>query len=422
MFLIPPLLDPAFLAQIPAVSRALGVLRETDDATIADQLELVRIPAPSFDEGRRATAFAERCRSAGLVTIWQDEVGNVLATVPGGSASDGPQMELGGEGVPPPIVVAAHLDSVFPAETDLTVRRSGERYLVPGIGDNARGLAALLALGRALVGGGVQTLHPITLVATVGEEGIGDLRGVKHLFREGSSWRNAAAFIGVDGTGLRRVVNQAIGSRRLRVAFSGPGGHSWADWGRVNPIHTLGQVIAELSQLVSPQDSTSALTVGRIGGGTSINTIPSEAWLELDLRSEDNAALVALEARARGVIEKVTRESDEWRRAGTPDLRLRVEVVGDRPAGVTASSTALVRAASAATEFIGEVPELAASSTDANVPIALGIPAIALGAGGSSGGAHTIDEWYENGGGVKGLERLLLTILAVAGVARPGVD
>lgn len=356
------------------------------------------------------------------MAVRQDEIGNVLATVPGGGAAGGSRAELGGEAVPPPIVVAAHLDTVFPAETDLTLRRSGERYLAPGISDNARGLAALLALGRALVGAGVQTVHPIALVATVGEEGIGDLRGVKHLFRSGSCWRGAAAFIGVDGTGLRRIVNRAIGSRRLRVVLSGPGGHSWADWGRVNPIHALGQVVAELSHLVSPRHSISTLTVGRIGGGTSINTIPSEAWLELDLRSIDSAELAELEVRSRGVIERVTREAGEWRRADTPGLGLRIEVIGDRPAGVTASSTALVMAASATTRFIGETPELAASSTDANVPIALGIPAIALGAGGSSGGAHTIDEWYENGGGVAGLERLLLTILAVAGVALPGID
>lgn len=411
--------EPDRLAAIPAVARALRILRETDDVTIADQLVLVRIPAPSLAETRRAHHFAERCRALGLTAVRLDEAGNVLATVPGGGGTSRPGVDDVVSSTSS-VVVAAHLDTVFPPETDLTPRRVGGRYVAPGIGDNARGLAALLALGRALVGGGVETLHPVSLVATVGEEGIGDLRGVKHLFREGSDWRNARAFIAVDGTGVRRVVNRAIGSRRLRVVLTGPGGHSWADWGTVNPIHILGQVVARVSRLVSPHQSATTLNVGRIGGGTSVNTIPTEAWLELDLRSEDGGELAGLETQVREVIERVAVEADEWRREATPGLAVHVEVVGDRPAGETPSSSTLVTAACAATRFIGETPELAASSTDANVPISLGIPAIALGAGGCSGGAHTEGEWYDNEGGVEGLERLLLTILAVAGVARPG--
>jgi len=416
----PPPSEPDQIAQHPAVARALRILRETDDITVADQLELVRIPAPSLAEEQRAARFAERCRSIGLTAVRRDEVGNVLAT----AAGHGRRMNTDGvddvAAAIPPVVVAAHLDTVFPPGTDLTPRRSGNRYLAPGIGDNARGLAALLALGRALVASGVATVHPVWLVATVGEEGMGDLAGVKHLLRDGSYWRRALAFIAVDGTGVRRIVNRAIGSRRLRIALTGPGGHSWADWGTVNPIHVLGQVVAEVSRLVSPHQSVSTLNVGRISGGTSVNTIPAEAWLELDLRSEAAAALADLEVQAREVIDRVAGEADRSRRPGTAGLGVQIEVVGDRPAGQTTSSSTLVKAACAATRFIGETPELVASSTDANVPIALGIPAIALGAGGSSGGAHTEGEWYENESGVAGLERLLLTVLAVAGVARPG--
>jgi acetylornithine deacetylase/succinyl-diaminopimelate desuccinylase-like protein len=215
---------------------------------------------------------------------------------------------------------------------------------------------------------------------------------------------------------MRRVVNQALGSRRLRMQLAGPGGHSWADWGRVNPIHAAGRAVAELASLLSPRDTRSTLNVGRIGGGTSINTIPADAWLELDLRSEEGHALAELETRARAAIELAVEEANRLRRTGTEALDLSIDLVGDRPAGLTPPGTPLVRAACAATAYLGEAPELVASSTDANMPISLGIPAITLGAGGRSGGAHTTEEWYENEGGVAGLDRLLLTVLAVAGV------
>jgi acetylornithine deacetylase/succinyl-diaminopimelate desuccinylase-like protein len=395
------------LAALPAVARARRILRDSDDETVADLLELVQIPAPSLAEGARAARFQERCLELGLAAVELDQAGNVIARLPAHPAATPAA----------PVVIAAHLDTVFPAGTDLTPRHEGDRIYAPGIGDNTRGLATLLALARALLGAGIRTVHPVVLVATVGEEGNGDLKGVKHLFREGSAWREAAAFIGVDGTGLRRVVHQALGSRRLRVVLTGPGGHSWADWGRANPIHAAALAIAELAHLVSPDDPHSTLTVGRIGGGTSINTIPAGAWFELDLRSEDGEALVENEARARAAIEAAVEAANTRRRAGTEALGLGIEVIGDRPAGRTSPETALVQAACAATRYFGEAAELVTSSTDANVPISLGIPAITLGAGGRSGGAHTTDEWYENDEGATGLERLLLTILAVAGVA-----
>lgn len=408
--------------RVPAVEYARRVIRERDDDTMNDLLELVQIPAPTMREGERASHFMERCREAGLIEPYLDEVGNVLARLPrGGSAGhssdDGGDQPTGGSGTASPVLLAAHLDTVFPAETDLRPRREGARHLAPGISDNTRGLVALLALARALVEAGLETVRPVVFVGTVGEEGVGDLRGVKHLFRDGSPWRDAAAFIAVDGTGRRRIVNKAIGSRRLRVELSGPGGHSWADWGRVNPIHAMCQAISGLAGLVAPGNPRTTLTVGRVGGGTSVNTIPEEAWFELDLRSEDAGALADLESRARHLIEIAVREAVRARRTGTPTLEARIEVIGDRPAGTTPADSPLVTAAKAATRSIGEVPELVASSTDANVPISLGIPAIALGAGGRSGGAHTLGEWYDNEGGTAGLERLLLTLVAVAGIA-----
>jgi acetylornithine deacetylase/succinyl-diaminopimelate desuccinylase-like protein len=394
-------IDLHALARRTAVADARRILYETDDETLADQLELVRIPAPPFGEAERADRVRARLEEAGLADVVIDDAGNVLGRLPG-------------PGEAPPILVSAHLDTVFPVETDLTVRRAGERILAPGIADNARGLAALIALARALVRAGVEARHPIVFAATVGEEGVGDLRGVKHLFREGSPWRGAAAFLSLDGTGRRRIVHQAIGSRRLRATVRGQGGHSWADWGMANPIHALGIATAELARYVPPRRPRTTLTVGRTGGGTSVNVIPSEAWIELDLRSEAPRALADLEARTRHALEGAVDEVNRHRRLGTPPLELEVEVIGDRPSGMTPPDSAIVAAARAATRLIGEIPELAASSTDANVPIALGIPAIAMGAGGISGGTHTAQEWYVNEGGPEGLERALLTTLALA--------
>jgi acetylornithine deacetylase/succinyl-diaminopimelate desuccinylase-like protein len=263
----------------------------------------------------------------------------------------------------------------------------------------------------------VRTQHPIVFVATVGEEGVGDLRGVKHLLRPGSPWREAAGFITIDGTGRRRVVHRAIGSRRFAVTVSGPGGHSWADWGLANPIHALGLAIGRLAQLDLPKQPRAALTVGRIGGGTSVNAIPESAWLEIDLRSEDVATLVQVEQQVREIVGTAVEEVSAQRRRGTPALRLELRLIGDRPTGETPVTSEIVRAARSATRLIGETAELVASSTDANVPIALGIPAIAVGAGGESGGTHTTDEWFTNDGGVEGIERVLLMVLGSAGIA-----
>lgn len=399
-------IDIASLAEHPAVRRARQILYDTDAETLADQLELVQIPAPPFHEAARAERMRERFSALGLADVAVDEVGNVLARLP----TNRPASRR-------PVLVAAHLDTIFPEGTDITVRREGERLFAPGISDNARGLAATLALARALLRAGVSTAHPVVFVATVGEEGIGDLRGVKHLFCDDSPWRVAAGFLSLDGAGRRRIVHRAVGSRRLRITFDGPGGHSWADWGIANPIHALGLAISEFVRITPPFQPRSALTVGRVAGGTSVNAVPERAWLELDLRSEDPRTLAELETRVRRELASVIRNVNARRRIGTPALTASIDVIGDRPAGETPIDSPLVQAARAATQLLGDVPELVASSTDANIPIALGIPAITLGAGGESGGTHTTEEWYSNHGGPEGLERALLTLLAIAGVA-----
>ncbi|MGQ0563129.1 MAG: M20/M25/M40 family metallo-hydrolase [Gemmatimonadota bacterium] len=389
-------------ANDPRATAARRLIRALEPTTLDDMLSIVQVAAPPFGEQERGAFVGNLLRSIGL-HVSTDEVGNVIA-----SASDAPDL--------PVVVLAAHLDTVFPAETEIVVRREGDRIFAPGISDNSRGLAALITIARVLQEQQLRTRQPVVFVASVGEEGVGDLRGVKHLFRPGSPFRNAAAFIGLDGTGRRRIVYRAIGSRRLRITVSGPGGHSWADWGIANPVHALGLAIGGIDQLEVARQPRTVVTVGRMAGGTSVNAVPAEAWCEVDLRSEGANVLADLEARVRRTIEAAIDQVNARRKRGTAALQLDIRVIGDRPSGETSVNSAIVRAARSATREFGETPELVASSTDANIPIALGIPAIALGAGGESGGTHTVDEWYSNQGGPEGIERALLVVLEVAGL------
>jgi tripeptide aminopeptidase len=382
------------------VTAARRKVRALDQTTIDDMLSIVSIAAPPFAEEERAAFVAGVFGSLGL-DVSLDEVGNVIAV----RDADFDQ---------PPVILAAHLDTVFPAETEIAVKRNGVRIHAPGIADNSRGLAAMIAIARTIQDLQIQTAHPIVFVATVGEEGIGDLRGVKHLFRPGSALRNALAFISLDGSGRRRIVYRAIGSRRFRITITGPGGHSWADWGIVNPVHAMGLAIAGMQEIEVPRQPRTSLTVGRIAGGTSVNAVPEEAWCEVDLRSEAGTVLIELEASARHAVESAVERVNAQRKRGTPALKLDIRLIGDRPSGETPVSSPVVRAARAATRAFGDTPELVASSTDANIPIALGIPAIAIGAGGESGGTHTTEEWYSNEGGAEGIERALMIVLELA--------
>ncbi|HEX2189843.1 MAG TPA: M20/M25/M40 family metallo-hydrolase [Longimicrobiaceae bacterium] len=390
----------------PAVARARALIHESDAETLREQVELVRVPAPSFAEEERGARVRARFAELGLAEAGCDEVGNVLARLPRPA-------EPGAA----PVVVSAHLDTVFAAGTDLTPRHEGDRVYAPGITDNTRGLAALLALARVLRGAGIRTRRPLLFVATVGEEGIGDLRGVKHLFREGSPLRDAAAFLSLDGSGTGRIVHRAIGSRRLRVTVRGPGGHSWADRGAPNPVQALSAAVVAMGRVQPPPSARSAVTVARIGGGTSINSIPAEAWAEIDLRSETPQPLVRLEEEVRAAVHAAVEAENRARGRRGRALTHSFDTIGDRPSGATDPDAELVRAAVEVTRALGDQAELAASSTDSNVAISLGIPAVTVGAGGESGGVHTLGEWYCNRGGPRGIERALLIVLAVAGVA-----
>lgn len=378
------------------VAATVAFLRNHDEATLATQIRITEIPAPPFQEGRRAAALAALLEEAGLKEVTTDDVGNVVAHRGGMSSGDRP------------LVVSAHLDTVFPAGTDVTVRRDGPLLEGPGISDDGRGLAALVALVRALQATGIRTRSPLLFVATVGEEGVGDLRGVKALFADGGAGYGAAGFISLDGAGVERIVTRGLGSRRFRVTVDGPGGHSWVDRGTPNPAHAVVELGARLTALELSDEPTTTLTLARLGGGKSINAIPESAWLEMDTRSPVQAALDELTDRIRRLI----RDTEEAH-AG---LEFVVDVIGDRPGGATDPGAPLVHAAMAATEILGYDPSSSVSSTDANVPMELGIPAITMGCGGDAGKAHTTQEWYRNDRGPEGIVRALYTILVAAGM------
>jgi tripeptide aminopeptidase len=401
------------IAATDAVCRARSLIRDRERETLEEQIRLTEISAPTGLEGARASYVADRFAEIGLVDRHLDDAGNVFGSVPPADAS-----VASGK---PAILVSAHLDTIFPEGTAICARRDGSRVHAPGITDNARGLAAMIAIAEALQSIGIRTERPMVFVATVGEEGLGDLRGVKHLFRDSSPHRSAAAFISIDGAGLTRIIHRAVGSRRLRVSITGPGGHSWGDRGSPNPAHVLGDVIHRLARMTPTGGDPFAVNVGRLGGGTSVNAIPAEVWCEVDLRSESAGALDWMEAEARGMIDTAM-SAVAWERGERPALVCRTELIGSRPCGVTPVETDLVRAAIGATRLVGKLPVLAASSTDANVPISLGIPAIALGGGGRGGGVHTLDEWFEDLDAARGIERVLLTVLTLAGIHGVGQE
>lgn len=372
------------------------------DASLVDtQIAVTRIAAPTGDESERGAYVARRFESLGLIAVETDSAGNVIGRRPGKTTR-------------PAVAVCAHLDTVFPRGTNLDVRREGARLYGPGINDNGRGLAVMLALAGEVDGDSLRTDRPIEFVATTGEEGAGDLRGAKHYFA--TRGRDTAAAVIVDGAGDERIVHHALGSRRFRIAFDGPGGHSWAAFGVANAVHAAAAAATAIASLTLPMEPRTTLTVARIGGGLSVNSIPADGWLEVDLRSSSTTVLDSVAKRIVAAVHEATSGENQRRTTGTAELKARVAVIGDRPCGDTAEDHPLVRAAVQVTRLIGRAPELAMASTDANVPISLGIPAIAIGAGGRGGDAHSAAEWYDNAGGPIGVGRVLTIIVSAAGL------
>ncbi len=374
-------------------------LAAADEELLRTQVALSEIPSPTGAESARGAAVAERFRALGLSDVRTDDVGNVTGCRRGAESMQ-------------PVVVCAHLDTVFPPGTTVRVERDGQQLAGPGIVDNARGVAAMLALAEVIDGRALCTRRPIVFAATVGEEGTGDLRGAKHLFA--NLLETPAACIALDGAGDDRIVHRALGARRFRVTYRGAGGHSWASFGVPNPVHAAAGAAARLAELPLPRVPRTTLSVCRIGGGLSVNAIPEEGWLEIDLRSSSSDVLARCAAEIEQVVRSAARDENLRRSPGTEPLVFTVETIGDRPCGDLPREHPLVRAAQAATRAIGRVPELVTASTDANVPISLGIPAIAIGAGGRGGGVHTPGEWYDNADGFLGVARALTVIVAAA--------
>jgi acetylornithine deacetylase/succinyl-diaminopimelate desuccinylase-like protein len=385
----------------PHVARALRFFETKADAITEEQIRICSIPASPFGEHERAEYLSRKFSELGLTEVEIDEEGNCLGLLRGNSRS-------------PLMVVSAHLDTVFPDDTNFNVTRRNGRLYAPGIADDGCGLAALIAIAQA-----IQTIPiegSILFVGTVGEEGEGNLRGVRHLFTKGRWAKHIDSFLSFDGPGLDRITNRALGSRRYRVEVTGPGGHSWGDFGLPNPVHALGRAISRLAAYPAPKEPRTTFNVGRVEGGRSVNAIPSEASMEVDLRSAAEAELQRLDAFFRRAMKDAVDEESATRRAGDPLLKLKLDLIGERPTGETPVESPLVEIAVEATKALGVEPRLDQSSTDSNLPISLGVPAITLGAGGSSAFSHSLDEWYDPRGRDLGLKRGLLVILGTVGV------
>jgi acetylornithine deacetylase/succinyl-diaminopimelate desuccinylase-like protein len=387
---------------LPHVARALRFFETHAEAITEEHIRICSIPATPFGEQERAEYLRQKFSDLGLTEVEIDAEGNCLGLIEGASRS-------------PLLVVSAHLDTVFAKDTDFTVTRRDNKLFAPGIADDGCGLAALIAIAQAIRAEQVPIKGSILFVGTVGEEGEGNLRGVRYLFTRGRWSAHVDAFVSFDGPGLDRITNRALGSRRYRVELVGPGGHSWGDFGLPNPVHALGRAISRLAAYPAPKEPRTTFNVGRIDGGTSINAIPSHASMEVDLRSAAEAELQRLDAFFRRLMKDAVDEENSKRRTGDPLLKLKLDLIGERPTGETPGDSPLVELAIEATRMLGVLPRLDQSSTDSNLPISLGIPAITLGAGGTSGFSHTLDEWYGPRDRDQGLKRGLLVILGMVG-------
>jgi acetylornithine deacetylase/succinyl-diaminopimelate desuccinylase-like protein len=377
----------------------LDYLEKTNEETLSLQKYLCQIPAPTFHEGKRAQAFKKELESLGLEDVKIDEVGNVVGYIYGNQQR-------------PKLLLQAHLDTVFPMETDVSVKEIEGKYYAPGIGDNTRGLAEILAVVRAIKKNKINLAGSLMVCGNVCEEGLGDLKGVKHLFEVHD---DIDGFMTPDIGEVSDIRFKATGSIRYQVVFKGPGGHSFQDFGQVNPIHALGRALAYLSDMQVPDDPKTTFNVGSIEGGRSINTISESAAFYLDLRSNNHDALKALEKEALGHIHQAL--EDENRRWESKALDLEITKIGDRPSGSLSEDDPMVQTACQVSLALGIPYRLcSAGSTDANIPIHLKVPAIQVGFGGKTGGAHTLKEWYDPENSSLGPQKHWLTCLALLGI------
>jgi acetylornithine deacetylase/succinyl-diaminopimelate desuccinylase-like protein len=388
----------ATLANEPAVKEAFEIIKHNEPDMLREQQRICEIAAPPFEESVRAAELKRLFEQLGLSGVRIDKAGNVVGTRPGSKPR-------------PNLVFAAHLDTVFPPGTDVKVTRTDDVMKGPGIGDDCRGLVVMLGVIRALNEAKITTPGTITFVADVGEEGLGDLRGMKELFGE-TLKGSIDAFISVDGLGAS-ITNTGVGSYRYKVEFKGPGGHSYGSFGMANPIQAMGRAIAKIDQFEVPEKPKTTFNVGRVGGGTSVNAIPFEAWMEVDMRSADVNELSKVNEKFKSAMnEAVAEENKRWKDRGPVSVSM--ELVGLRPAGQTAESSAIVKTALDVNQFMGLSTRLGEGSTDSNVPMNQGIPAITIGGGGSGSGAHSLNEMFDAHDSWKGTQRALLLAVAMA--------
>lgn len=385
------------------VLEAFDLIERLDDRTLEDHIALTEIPAPPFKEERRAEAYRQLLMEAGADSVWIDEEGNVIALRRG---------RIGARKV----ALAAHLDTVFPEGTDVTVRQRGDTLFAPGIGDDSRGLVEVLGVLRALERTGIETDEDMLFIGTVGEEGLGDLRGVKHLFSDRGP--GIDAWITIDGGKPGNIVYQGLGSHRYRVTFRGPGGHSWGAFGLGNPHHALGEAIHRFVDLADAYTRTGPKTsysIGRLGGGTSVNSIPFESWMEVDLRSVDPERLQGVDSLLHVAVQEAVLAHNAIRRMGEP-VEVDMQMIGNRPSGSLDPNLPLIQRAAAASALMGLVPSYSLASTDSNIPISLSIPSITIGRGGKGGNAHSLNEWWINDRAYLGIQWALLIVLSEAGI------
>jgi len=391
--------DPRFNAAMAAIDR-------DHDRLVSEIVTLTEIPAPPFKEERRGSAYLEMLRQHRLTDVERDEIGNVMGIRRGANPPGGPLL-----------AVVAHLDTVFPEGTDVKVKRNGTRLAAPGVGDNTRSLAVLLALIRAMDEAGIRTAGDILFVGNVGEEGLGDLRGVKYVFQKGRYRDRIKQFIAVDGTGDGgSIVNGGVGSRRYRVTFKGPGGHSYGAFGLVSPAFAMGAAMQKFSTITVPATPKTTFNVGVVGGGTSVNSIPFETWMEVDMRSESPLELEKIETAFLMLVRQAVEEENRARSTREGVISADAKLVGDRPSGQTPADAAIVQVAAASARAAGVTPRFGFSSTDANLPISLGIPAIRMTSGGTGDRAHALDEWIDvdKTSSLRGIRVLLATVIALA--------
>ncbi|WP_373330664.1 M20/M25/M40 family metallo-hydrolase [Salmonirosea aquatica] len=391
------------LAGKPSVKKALAMLEAQEPWTVKNLRMLTEIPAPPFMEQERGRVYADLLRTAGADSVWTDEVGNVLALRRGKTRKK-------------KVVLEAHLDTVFPEGTDVKIKQKGDTLYAPGIGDDTRGLAMVLTVLDVMEKTSLETDADVLFIGTVGEEGLGDLRGVKKLFS--TPGLKIDSYIAIDGLGSTSITHRGLGSHRYKVTFKGPGGHSSGAFGLVNPHGALARAIYYFTQSAdtfTKQGVRTTYNVGVIGGGTSVNAIPFESYMQVDMRSESPEQLSGIDKLFQEAVQKALKEENAMKRLG-PDLTVDIELVGDRPSGSIPESSPLVQRAIAATKYVGQEPALRVGSTNSNIPFSKGIPAITMGAGGTGSGAHSLHEWWMADKSHLALQRTLLILLSEAGL------